>query len=121
MTGPTAPAQAARDPYLYEGVFAHEYQHLLHDDYDPDEENFVNEGMADLAEYLTGYAEPRRAMWMPLRQPENSLMVWGDQGDLEILTDYGQAYLFQYLPHGKFGRPFIQALFHNHGKRHHPA
>ena len=22
-------------PYLYEGVFAHEYQHLLHDDYDP--------------------------------------------------------------------------------------
>ena len=26
--------------------------------------------------------------------PENSLVVWGDQGDLEILSDYGQAYLF---------------------------
>jgi len=33
---------AAR-PNLYEGVFAHEYQHLLHDDYDSDEENWVNE------------------------------------------------------------------------------
>jgi hypothetical protein len=45
--------------------------------------------------------------------PENSLTVWGDQGDLEILTDYGQAYLFQYYLLEKFGKPFIQALFHN--------
>jgi immune inhibitor A len=101
-------------PYLYEGVFAHEYQHLLHDDYDPGEENFVNEGMADLAEYLTGYGIGTKGhVDAAASNPENSLVVWGDQGDLEILTDYGQAYLFQYYLMEQYGKPFIQALFHN--------
>jgi hypothetical protein len=101
-------------PYLYEGVFAHEYQHLLHSDYDPDEENFINEGMSNLAEYLTGYGVAVKGhVDAAAARPENSLTVWGDQGDLEILTDYGQAYLFQYYLMEKFGKPFIQALFHN--------
>jgi immune inhibitor A len=101
-------------PYLYEGTFAHEYQHLLHSDYDPDEENFVNEGMSNLAEYLTGYGiSVKGHVDAAAANPENSLTVWGDQGDLEILTDYGQAYLFQYYLLEKFGKPFIQALFHN--------
>jgi hypothetical protein len=101
-------------PYLYEGVFAHEYQHLLHDDYDSDEENFVNEGMSDLAEYLTGYGVATKGhVDAAAARPENSLVVWGDQGDLEILTDYGQAYLFQFYLMEQFGKPFIQALFHN--------
>jgi hypothetical protein len=104
-TGPTA----AR-PYLYEGVFAHEYQHLLHDDYDSDEESFVNEGMADLAEFLTGYGLATKGhVDAAFAQPENSLVNWGDQGDLEILTDYGQAYLFQLYLLEKFGPSFIQA------------
>ena len=101
-------------PYLYEGVFAHEYQHLLHDDYDADEELFVNEGMADLAEFLTGYGVATKGhVDAAYANPENSLVVWGDQGDLEILTDYGQAYLFQLYLLEKLGPAFIQALFHN--------
>jgi immune inhibitor A len=101
-------------PYLYEGVFAHEYQHLLHSDYDPDEETFINEGMSNLAEYLTGYGVATQGhVDAAAARPENSLTAWGDQGDLEILTDYGQAYLFQYYLMEKFGKPFIQALFHN--------
>lgn len=101
-------------PYLYEGVFAHEYQHLLHGDYDPDEELFINEGMSNLAEYLTGYGVALKGhIDAGAANPENSLTVWGDQGDLEILTDYGQAYLFQYYLMEQFGTPFIQALFHN--------
>src|SRR3990172_11950998 len=79
-------------PFLYEGVFAHEYQHLLHDDYDSDEENFINEGLSDFAEFLTGYHPALAGHIGPAAaNPENSLVVWGDQGDLEILTDYGQA------------------------------
>lgn len=42
-------------PYLYESVFAHEYQHLLHDDYDSDEITWLNESLSMFAEYLTGY------------------------------------------------------------------
>lgn len=101
-------------PYLYEGIFAHEYQHLLHSDYDGDEESFINEGMSDLAMVLTGYGESVTGHLDPAADfPENSLTVWGDQGDLEILTDYGQAFLFQYYLMEQYGPSFTQALFLN--------
>ncbi|WP_075062765.1 choice-of-anchor J domain-containing protein [Ornatilinea apprima] len=102
-------------PYLYEGTVAHEYQHLLHDDYDSDEDTFVNEGMSELAEFLTGYGHPDSHVEEAAEKPENSLVVWEDQGDLEILSDYGHAYLFQYYLMEKFGQGFIQAQFHNQG------
>lgn len=100
-------------PHLYEGVFAHEYQHLLHDDYDSDEENFINEGMSDLAEFLVGYGHPDSHISSAASNPENSLVVWEDQGPREILTDYGLAYLFQLYLMEQYGQTFTQALFHN--------
>ena len=45
-------------PFLYEGTFAHEYQHLLEYYEDPDETSWVNEGLADWAQTLTGYVDP---------------------------------------------------------------
>ena len=33
--------------YLYEGTVAHEFQHLIHHDVDPNEADFINEGMAE--------------------------------------------------------------------------
>ena len=50
----SAPAR----PFLYEGVFAHEYQHLLEYYEDPGEGIWVNEGLADWAQTLTGYVDP---------------------------------------------------------------
>ena len=38
-------------------MFAHEYEHLLHADSDPDEESWVDEGMADLAAFMCGFME----------------------------------------------------------------
>lgn len=108
-----------RDPdrpakeFLYEGVFAHEYQHLLHDDYDWNEENWVNEGLSDLAEFLVGYGHPESHLRAAADYPENSLVSWGDQGGLEILADYGHAYLFQLYLLEQFGQDFIQAEFLN--------
>lgn len=107
-TGP----DAAR-PYLYEGVFAHEYQHLLHADYDSDEESWINEGLSDLAEYLVGYGEPESHVQAAADMPENSLTVWEDQGNIEVLADYGRSYLFQRYLMEQFGPAFIQAEFHN--------
>jgi hypothetical protein len=100
-------------PYLYEGVFAHEYQHLLHADYDSDEESWINEGLSDLAEYLVGYGEPASHVQAAADMPENSLTVWEDQGNIEVLSDYGHAYLFQRYLLEQFGHEFIQAEFHN--------
>jgi hypothetical protein len=100
-------------PYLYESVFAHEYQHLLHDDYDSDEENFINEGLSMFAEYLTGYVVDNDPYSTFEALPENSLVAWGDQGGREIVADYGMVFLFQMYLYEKLGQEFIQYEFHN--------
>ena len=131
----SAPAR----PFLYESVFAHEYQHLIHHYSDPDEVNWVNEGMSDFTEVITGYADLRKhvnqkghdshtnaflgweavtnADWNPLPYqsgPENGLTLWGDQGDDEILADYGFAmYFMNYVRSQGFGKEFFHAWHHN--------
>ena len=42
-------------PELYEGVIAHELEHLLMNYSDPGEVSWVDEGLADLAAFLNGY------------------------------------------------------------------
>ena len=49
---------AAARPFLYEGMFAHEYQHLLENYVDADEVSWVNEGLSDHAQTITGYVDP---------------------------------------------------------------
>lgn len=100
-------------PYLYEGVFAHEFQHLIHDDNDSDEETWLNEGMSMFAEWLTGYVAGEDQFDFFLDHAENSLVWWGDQeeGDPEILADYGIVYLWTLYLYEHFGGgPFIQTL-----------
>ena len=131
----SAPAR----PNLYEGVFAHEYQHLLHHYIDPDEPSWVNEGLSDFTEVITGYVHLDRHVdekgyeshtqsflgwnsvfhpdWNPLPYdsgPENGLTAWGDQGDDEILADYGNAMFFMnYVNSQGFDRDFFHAWQHN--------
>lgn len=104
----------AANPNLYEGTVAHEYQHLIHADNDPDEETWINEGMSDFAEYLVGYGHPEGHIQSFAEKPENSLVAWEDQGPREILADYGNAYLFQLYLNDHFGgKSFIQDLAKN--------
>lgn len=101
-------------PYLYEGVVAHELQHLLHDDADADEELFVNEGCSDFAEFICGYAPALSGhIEDTAAYPENSLVVWEDQGGLEIRSDYGHAYFWTLYLYEQFGGPFVQAMVYN--------
>ena len=44
-------------PRNYEGIFAHEYQHLLHYYTDPGEDTWLNEGLSDYAQTLVGYVD----------------------------------------------------------------
>ena len=94
-------------PHLYEGTFAHEFEHMCHFDVDPDEPSWVDEGLADLASFLSGYGHSSGHVayyfvyhyWTPLT-------FWG--GGLE---DYGASYLFQlYLWEKYGGTEFISAL-----------
>ena len=116
-------------PHLYEGTFAHEYQHLLEHYSDPDEVNWINEGLSDWAQTLVGYVDPNASQpggdshigcfegWEDpaFGGPENSLTAWNDQGDPEILCDYGAAYSFMAMLDGRYGDAFMSALHHDAG------
>ena len=117
-------------PFLYEGTFAHEYQHLLEHYSDPDEVNWINEGLSDWATSLTGYAHPEINAPDPRADghiqtflgafppdqfgrhggPENSLTRWQDQGQAEILADYGAAYSMMTYLDDHYGNAFMSAL-----------
>lgn len=83
---------------LYEGTVAHELEHLIHFDQDADEDSWIDEGMADLAEYLNGYGHPDGHVVYYLAFHRTPLTVWG--GGLE---DYGASYLFQLYLLENFG------------------
>ncbi|MDY7041373.1 MAG: immune inhibitor A [Chloroflexota bacterium] len=101
-TGPDA-----NRPYLYEGVFAHEFEHLIHFDQDPDEPSWVDEGMADLAGFFCGYGHSSgHIAYYMVYHPMVSLTFWGS-----ALEDYGASYLFQLYLYEQFGgAEFITAL-----------
>ncbi len=101
-------------PFVYESTIAHEYQHLLHDDLDEDEVSFINEGCSMYAEMLCGYGEPWGYIEQFLFSPDNSLTEWGDQGDINIIADYGAAAMFAIYMNDHFGgASFISALAAN--------
>ncbi len=100
-------------PYVYESTVAHEYQHLLHDATDADEESWLNEGCAMYAEFLCGYGIDPAYINAFLYTPDNSLTVWGDQ-DNNDLADYGAAALFMIYVNDHFGgSDTITAIFHD--------
>jgi hypothetical protein len=132
-------ASAPGRPALYEGVFAHEYQHLLLSYVDPPEATWINEGTSDMAIALTGYGDPaapiddlhfdshiqcflgNNAVQTDANPnprpggPENSLNVWGDQNfdhEQEILCDYGAAYSFLLWLADSYGDEVLTTL-HN--------
>ena len=131
-TGKRPPHQPSVDPcadspawpHLIEGVFAHEYQHLLMHHEDPDEATWLDEGLADWARSLTGYADPDRPATevghdkhtqcflgnLPGSPggPQNSLTLWGDSPDINC--DYGAAYSFMEHLHDRHGRKLMTAL-----------
>jgi hypothetical protein len=95
-------------------TIAHEFQHLIHSDNDSAEETWINEGMADFAEYLCGYGHAMGHVNYFLDHPENSLVNWDEYYNAETgpetLADYGQAYLLQLYLNDHYGKDFIQSL-----------
>ncbi len=101
-------------PFVYEDTLAHEYQHLLHDALDADEDSWINEGCSMYAAMLCGYGIPWSDINSFLFTPDNSLVEWGDQGDINILADYGQSALFMIYMNDHFGgADLISAIAHN--------
>ncbi|GAB6903527.1 choice-of-anchor J domain-containing protein [Kineosporia succinea] len=128
-------------PWLYEGVFGHEWQHLLQYYTDPNEVNWVNEGLSDYAIELDGYANSTATVNEPgfdnhiicfqgygsvatqynpnprdCGGAQNSLNLWGEGGDNPnaVLADYGHAFSLMLYLRDHYGADFLTAL-HNDG------
>ena len=98
-------------PNLYESVTTHEYQHNIHRDWNPDSPSFMNEGCSMYAEILCGYGISWGHVNSYLYTPDNSLTVWGDQGDINILADYGAATLWAVYLSDHYGGPAILSRY----------
>ncbi|PRY33421.1 immune inhibitor A domain-containing protein [Pseudosporangium ferrugineum] len=138
-TGDLCTSRPAR-PRMYEGTFAHEWQHLLQHYTDPDEEQWLDEGLSDYAQSLVGYADTtatvhqrgadthlvcfqgfavvRTAFNTNPREcggAQNSLNLWNEGEPAEVLADYGHAYQFLLYLHDRFG-PGVLSRLHRDGR-----
>ena len=73
---------------------AHEYQHLIHFNYDLNELTFVNEGLSEWAEVLNGYDRRPMRYLSAVSRYNVSLFRWSNNQDLAVLDDYERAGLF---------------------------
>ncbi|NUW39048.1 choice-of-anchor J domain-containing protein [Nonomuraea rhodomycinica] len=135
---PTADLCTSRParPRQYEKTFAHEWQHLAHYYTDPLETTWMNEGLSDFAQTITGYADAQATVFdrgadshifcfqgfgtvqSPYNTnprdcggPENSLNLWGEGADASgVLADYGNAYSFMLFLYDRYGTDFMSRL-----------
>lgn len=92
---------------VYIGILAHELQHLVHSNGDPDEELWVNEGLSEMAAGLVREGSSMANDF--LRQPDTQLNTWDPSGDNYV--HYGAADLFiRYLVHRIGGSAALKDL-----------
>ncbi len=93
------------------GFIAHEYQHLLHYNQDPNESSlsglWVNEGISEYASFLCGYGLENPSRF--LRSPERSLTAFQQSG-ANTLIDYSKVALWTYYLGEKFGTSLVSAI-----------
>jgi len=105
--GPTYEDFQEQSTFRYEATFAHEFQHLIHDDYNPSDDTFMNEGCSMFAELVCGYPVDYSVIDDYFRVPDNSLIIWEDLGPDLVLSDYGQALLWTTYLNDQYGDDFI--------------
>lgn len=91
---------------LARATLAHEFQHMLHWNADPDEDKWLDEGCSEYAELACGYKDTTEAAGITfLDVPNTSLTVWDD-----LPFDFDQAFLYMAYFAQRFGDDAIHAL-----------
>ncbi len=93
---------------FYNGVLAHEFQHMIHWYQDKNESSWVNEGMSELATELNGY-DRGGADQVFSELPDTQLNTWSDDPNGRT-EHYGAAYLFMSYFLQRFGNEMTQAI-----------
>jgi hypothetical protein len=92
---------------FYRGTLAHEFQHMIHWNNDPNEDLWLNEGCSKMAEYLNGYDAGAVEVSFS-RRPDTQLNAW-EYGE-NAIPHYGNVYLFMTYFLGRFGQSTAQAV-----------
>ncbi len=91
---------------LFGSYAAHEFQHMIHWNVDPNEDTWVNEGCAQTAETLNGYDA-----WITRfpTEPDTQLTAWADQME-QAGVHYEASHLFVYYFVQRFGAELTREL-----------
>ena len=98
------------------GVLAHEFQHLIHYNYDVNERWWVDEGCAEFAKFLSGYDVTDNLTAFArdyfANYPDDGLLYWNylSEGGRDVRVDYGSAYMFVFYLAEKYGVNAIKNL-----------
>ena len=93
---------------FYNGVLAHEFQHMIHWYQDKNETTWVNEGLSELAMQLNGY-DTGGADSVFSQVPDTQLTAWSDDPNNRT-QHYGASYLFMAYFLERFGNELMQAV-----------
>jgi hypothetical protein len=91
----------------FDGILAHEFQHMIHWAVDRDEASWVNEGLSELAAQLNGYDVGGSDVLFS-QKPDTQLTTWPELGDSG--PHYGASYLFLSYFLEQYGLEAIQRL-----------
>ena len=92
----------------YEALLAHEFQHMIHWNVHPNQNVWINEGMAELAMKINGYdtGGPESVF---MSAPDVQLNDWATPPDAAV-PHYGAAYLFMNYLYGRYGADLIRGI-----------
>ena len=93
---------------FYNGVLAHEFQHMIHWYNDRNEETWLNEGFSELATYLNGF-DVGGSGYLFADAPDTQLNTW-PSGPGAAGANYGGSYLFTSYFLDRFGSDATKAL-----------
>ncbi len=94
----------------YEGVLAHEFQHMIHWRVDRNEDTWVNEGLSGLATQVNGYPVGGSSYAFS-RSPDTQLTSWPEPE--EAIPNYGASYLFMSYFLERFGEGLTRKVVAN--------
>jgi hypothetical protein len=92
----------------YEGLLAHEFQHMIHWNVHANQNIWINEGMAELAMKINGY-DTGGPESLFMSNPDVQLNNWSSPPNTAI-PHYGAAYLFMNYLYDHYGPDIIHAM-----------
>jgi immune inhibitor A len=95
----------------FDGVLAHEFQHMIHWYQDRNEETWVNEGLSELATFINGYGSSN-FVGAYSATPDTQLTAWADNPNAAS-ANYGAGFLFMAYFLQRYGEEMTQAVVAN--------